>query len=64
MKTEYQKPLTRWVDMEAGEPVLVVVSRVTGTLSDGTNISDGGEDDGSATAAVKSEKNLWDDLWE
>ena len=62
MKALYSKPLIRWVDMEADEPMLVVVSRTTGSLSDGTEIGDGGEDDGWVMPSVK--KDLWDDVWE
>ena len=31
-----------------GKEIMVTVSRATGKLSDGTDIGDGGEDDGSA----------------
>ena len=64
MKKIYQAPLTKWVEMEPGKSVLVVVSNLSGGLSDGTGIGDGGDDDGSAFGAVKERKNLWDDVWE
>ena len=64
MKKIYLSPRTRWVDMGADEPMLVVVSGTSGNLSDGTEIGDGGEDDGEVISAVKGNTNIWDSEWE
>ena len=64
MEKIYQAPLTKWVEMEPSKSVLVVVSNLSGGLSDGTGIGDGGDDDGTVYAGVKEKKNLWDDVWE
>lgn len=64
MKKNYSAPSIEIV-LSINDEVLVTVSGVTGKLSDGTQIGDGGDDDGSASPSAKErgKHEVFGDLW-
>lgn len=64
MKKNYLTP-TSEIIFSINDELMVVVSGATGSLSDGTNIGDGGEDDENAAPSVKEhgKREVYGDLW-
>ncbi len=60
-KANYQRPLLEKVVVVQVEDLLVTVSGKSGSLSDGTEIGDGGSDDGEVIPYAKRSGGFWDD---
>ena len=59
MKKIYEKPIVECIGAGIYH-LLVSVSGTSGSLSDGTEIGGGGDDDGEVISAAK--RGLWDDF--